>query len=131
MVPSMSNPGKGGRSKRAPYETTHYRIPLPIKPVVESLATAYRMVVESDTDPDGKKLLNKVQSSIVSATDLNDESELERLRLKLQQAQEKVEQLERERKTALNILVIALKEKANAGGKIKAAIKQAFPELSN
>lgn len=131
MVPSMTNPGKGGRGKRAPYETIHYRIPSPIKPVVEMLATAYRMVVGSEADPDGEKLLNQVKDSIASASYPNDKSELEKLRLKLIESQELLKQLEREREKAINILVPALKIKSNAGGKIKDAIKQAFPEIAD
>ena len=38
----MSDVTKGGRGKKAPYETTHCRIPLPLKPIVEQLANAYK-----------------------------------------------------------------------------------------
>lgn len=33
---------KGGRGRRAPYETTHVRVPVPIKEVVEKLSTNYK-----------------------------------------------------------------------------------------
>lgn len=131
MVPSMTNPGKGGRGKRAPYKTIHYRIPSPIKPVVEMLATTYRMLIGSEADPDGEKLLTQVKDSIASASYPSDESELETLQMKLAEAQEILKQLERERERAINILVPALKVKSNAGGKIKDAIRQAFPELAD
>ena len=65
----MSKP-IGGRGKKAPYETTHLRIPIPIKPQIESMIEAYRLSVidgidsqESDVLPLGdaielsKKLL--------------------------------------------------------------------------
>jgi hypothetical protein len=38
----MSDVTKGGRGKKAPYESTHCRIPLPLKPIVEQLANAYK-----------------------------------------------------------------------------------------
>ena len=40
----MSDVTKGGRGKKAPYESTHCRIPLPLKPLVEQLANAYKGV---------------------------------------------------------------------------------------
>lgn len=33
---------KGGRGRKAPYETTHVRIPVPIKEVVEKLSIDYK-----------------------------------------------------------------------------------------
>jgi hypothetical protein len=41
FVCSMDKP-KGGRGKRAPYESTHVRVPLPIKHRVEELIDVYR-----------------------------------------------------------------------------------------
>ena len=35
----------GGRGKKAPYETTHLRIPLPIKTDIEKLIENYRLSV--------------------------------------------------------------------------------------
>jgi hypothetical protein len=35
----------GGRGKKAPYETTHLRIPLPIKADIEKLIDNYRLSV--------------------------------------------------------------------------------------
>ena len=35
----------GGRGKKAPYETTHLRIPLPIKTDIEKLIDNYRLSV--------------------------------------------------------------------------------------
>ena len=46
----MSDPTKGGRGQKAPYQTTHYRIPEPIKPVVEQLATAYKRLIANGAD---------------------------------------------------------------------------------
>ena len=35
----------GGRGKKAPYETTHVRVPVPIKPQVDELIECYRQTV--------------------------------------------------------------------------------------
>lgn len=61
----MSNPGKGGYGKRAPYETIHYRIPMPIKPVVKMLADRFRELIGGSTvDPKGDKLIKRVKDAI-------------------------------------------------------------------
>jgi hypothetical protein len=65
----MPDISKGGRGKRAPYTTTHYRIPEPIKPTVEQLADAYRLLVdEASFDRDGSQLLSNVQTAIANST---------------------------------------------------------------
>ena len=38
----MNNFTKGGRGKKAPYETVHYRIPKPIKSTVQKLSNTYK-----------------------------------------------------------------------------------------
>lgn len=60
---------KGGRGKVAPYKTQHYRIPLPIKPVVELLANAYRQTLGSLNDPKGDHLIEKVKIALSISTD--------------------------------------------------------------
>jgi hypothetical protein len=40
----------GGRGKKAPYQTTHLRIPIPIKPQIESMIEAYRLSVIDGID---------------------------------------------------------------------------------
>ena len=39
---------KGGRGKKAPYQTTHCRVPEPCKPVVEKLVAYYKLLVDDD-----------------------------------------------------------------------------------
>lgn len=39
----MMNYFKGGRGKKAPYETIMLRVPLPLKPLVLKLAEEYRL----------------------------------------------------------------------------------------
>jgi hypothetical protein len=36
---------KGGRGNKAPYESTHVRVPTPIKPAVEALIERFRLLV--------------------------------------------------------------------------------------
>lgn len=68
----MTNPGKGGYGKRAPYETVHYRIPKPIKPIVQMLASRFRELVGGDAiDPQGENLISKIKAAI--ADDLDDD----------------------------------------------------------
>jgi len=47
----------GGRGKKAPYETTHLRIPIPIKPQIESMIEAYRLSVIDGIDSPKSDLL--------------------------------------------------------------------------
>ena len=49
----MSNAPKGGRGKRAPYETTHVRIPLALKPAVERAIAEFReLALNGEIDPE-------------------------------------------------------------------------------
>ncbi len=67
----MSDFAKGGRGKKAPYESQMYRIPTPIRRVVERLGEAYRLSVEGSLDPQGRQLLKKMESAIASSTSLS------------------------------------------------------------
>jgi len=128
----MTNPGKGGRGKAAPYQTVHYRIPEPIKPTVERLAAAYRiLVVDGSLSGAHEQLLKKVDDTITGATESSSYSELEELHSKLAVAQEQIDQLRAERERVLNTLAPAMEGiKANAAGKLIKVVKQAFPELA-
>ncbi len=64
----MNSFAKGGRGKKAPYKSQMYRIPLPIKPVVEKLASGYRLLVEGALDPQGRELLKQVEDAIAAST---------------------------------------------------------------
>lgn len=55
---------KGGRGKRAPYETVMYRIPAPIKPVVELIGHTYRLLVDGVADPKGEQLIRRVEDAV-------------------------------------------------------------------
>ena len=43
----MANFTKGGRGKKAPYETVHYRIPKPLKLTIQKLANAYKNLLDT------------------------------------------------------------------------------------
>lgn len=55
---------KGGRGKRAPYETVMYRIPVPIKPLVELIGHTYRLLVDGVADPNGEQLIRRVEDAV-------------------------------------------------------------------
>ncbi len=72
---------KGGRGKKAPYSTTHMRVPVPLKKDVENLIIAYNQHLESGGDvnktpfddglilnrlPDLYKILGDLKSGINS-----------------------------------------------------------------
>ena len=46
----------GGRGQKAPYETTHVRIPLAIKDKVEELSRAYKQSLVTDDNDSDKQL---------------------------------------------------------------------------
>jgi hypothetical protein len=56
---AMTKP-MGGRGKKAPYETTHIRVPLPLKTQIEQLIEDYRLSVI-----DGLDEFNKPTSEVI------------------------------------------------------------------
>jgi chromosomal replication initiation ATPase DnaA len=65
----MTKP-KGGRGRKAPYETTHVRIPVFLKPIVDQLSNKYRELVDADEDICKEKLLPKAEMDKEEATRL-------------------------------------------------------------
>lgn len=147
----MTNPGIGGRGKRAPYKTTHYRMPVALKPVVEEMAAKYRELVD-EFEVDDPALIDAVVSAIATS-DLKNTEELSlmseqikslEIQLKLSNKENKelteklalieksnytlLEQLKKLKCPPQAILVLenALLLKANAGGAIKEKIKEAL-----
>lgn len=49
MIPDLP---KGGRGNKAPYETTHYRIPVPLKYLFSRLSEAWKGAVVADRPED-------------------------------------------------------------------------------
>jgi len=67
----MADPGKGGKGKKAPYDSTLVRVPLPLKPLVKSLIFAWRNQLGSILDTNGDSLRNQVESAITAASPEN------------------------------------------------------------
>lgn len=51
-MPQDSQIQKGGRGKKAPYESTHSRVPAPLKVQITELINAYQEWVEEGGDPE-------------------------------------------------------------------------------
>jgi hypothetical protein len=47
----------GGRGKKAPYETTHMRVPLPLKNQIEQLIEDYRLSILDGIDRPSSELI--------------------------------------------------------------------------
>jgi hypothetical protein len=113
----MPDYSKGGRGKKAPYKTGHYRIPQPIKPTVEMLADQYRELVVNDSESEASAMLERVNEAIVGSQKTENKPGTNFNEADLEQV--------------INILQEALKLKANAGGAIKERIKEVLNLLSN
>ena len=57
---------KGGKAKKAPYETTHARIPTEVKTTVESLNLAYKQLKRVNDSESIENLLSRVNGAITS-----------------------------------------------------------------
>lgn len=65
---------KGGRGKKAPYETTVIRVPVPIRAEVESLIKQYQAnALENDKRADFKELVEDYQICLDIVTKFIDE----------------------------------------------------------
>lgn len=104
----MDDISKGGRGKRAPYESTHYRLPVPIKSLAEEMATIYRELVIEYTNPQDPALIAAVRSAIAPGAEASTQINVEK---------------------AIAILHYATTLKANAGGAIKERIREALSYL--
>lgn len=123
----MPNQQKGGRNNRAPYSTTHCRIPQPIKSTVEQLSAAYKILIGSDDENGCNNLIKSTQDAIANLGE--SEQEINRLKLELALTKTKIEALESEREFAIKNLLTAFDLGSRDGTKIKAAIAVAFPEI--
>jgi hypothetical protein len=57
---------KGGKAKKAPYETTHARIPTEVKTTVESLNLAYKQLKQINDSESIENLLSRVNDAITA-----------------------------------------------------------------
>ena len=56
----------GGRGKRAPYETTHMRVPLPLKSQIEQLIEDYRLSILDGVDRPSSELIPLDEALIIA-----------------------------------------------------------------
>ena len=56
----------GGRGKKAPYETTHLRIPVPIKADIEKLIENYRLSVIDGIEYDDNGLMSVEDAKLLT-----------------------------------------------------------------
>lgn len=55
---------KGGRGKKTGYQTEMYRIPSPVRPVIEKLGMQFRLLWDGVSDPKGEKLISRIEIAI-------------------------------------------------------------------
>jgi hypothetical protein len=60
-MPQDSLIQKGGRGKKAPYESTHSRVPAPLKGQITKLINSYQQYVEEGGDPENPPQFNQGQ----------------------------------------------------------------------
>jgi NifU-like protein involved in Fe-S cluster formation len=106
----MSNYNKGGRGKKAPYQTVHYRIPEPMKSTVQTLAEHYRQLANTKSIDEANKMLEQVQDIITNEQLENKKPDTKFSELDLDQV--------------VKLLQEALKLKANTGGLIKNKVRE-------
>jgi hypothetical protein len=63
---------KGGRGHVAPYETTHARIPVPIKDYVRFVSDSFKQSVENGTDGNFMLILDSTVERISTQKDVNE-----------------------------------------------------------
>jgi hypothetical protein len=145
-----SNPAAGGRGKRAPYNTTHYRIPDALKSSVGKICNAYKSLVLDYDNPYDQRLIEEaegvfisdlaeeletVQEGIIIAyRKLNSaEEEIKSLKAELADAEEKAGNLNlsiEEKKLLDRILRQSLKLKANAEELTKQQIREVIAKIN-
>lgn len=143
-----SNPFPGGRSKSAPYKSTHIRVPDTIKDKLSKIADIYRALLAKNSgsslgnfDLHLDKFIEGANPIYGVTTDdfkLVSTRQYEDLQALYQAAIAKNKELRREnesrarrQKFAIALLTEALKLKPNAGGAIKKEIQKAITELEN
>ncbi len=123
-----TNPSVGGRGKRAPYQTVHFRIPKALKLTVQELAAAYKYLATDYGDEFDPALIKAAKDSLFDAAET-----LKQQNVALEQ------QVQDLRSSALNddfkqlasrILKQSLKLKANADEETKQKIREIIALLS-
>ncbi|OKH16827.1 hypothetical protein FACHB389_35270 [Nostoc calcicola FACHB-389] len=89
----MENPAKGGRGKRAPYQTVMCRMPEPIKHLAEELSANYRELLSDFENPEDPALVAAVLEAVARCAGGSDDQRTEQLLKDYQQMQEQIERL--------------------------------------
>jgi hypothetical protein len=93
----MNNYTKGGRGKRAPYQTTHCRVPVLIKPLIDRLIGKSKELVDQPDKLD--ELLAKLSSIVDDTTEQKPVNELNDKGLTKQEAIDYANKLMRGKKS--------------------------------
>jgi len=94
---------RGGRGHVAPYETTHARIPVAIKPYVNFVSDSFKQSVEDGTDGNFVLILESTMENITMNKDVN-ENNIRQLALEVV----KLKKQKKSTKVALNNLLTAI-----------------------
>lgn len=70
---------KGGRGKKVGYETQMYRIPSPMRPIVEKAGLQFRLLWDGLTDPTGEKLISRIERAIADPEQLGENYNLNQI----------------------------------------------------
>ena len=85
---------RGGRGHIAPYQTTHARIPIAIKPYIEFVSNSYKQSVEDQTDGSFVLTLESTMENITMNKGVNENNirqlALEVVKLKKQKKSTKI-----------------------------------------
>lgn len=136
----------GGRHKTAPYDSTHIRIPKPLKSQFQKIAEIYKSLLahrseiglgnfnlQLDKFVEGHNPMFGVTNDDFKIVSTNQYEELKTLydlaSAHKQRLIKEQESFELQKRQAVGILKDSLKLKANAGGAIKGEIKKALAEL--
>lgn len=113
----MTSITRGGRGKKAPYDSTHCRVPEPCKHTVDVLTNSWKMLVDNHgIEGEAKKLLEAVEDTVTEHYSGKVVNKNEQHSIPVNEIVEK--------------LTEALTYKANAGGKIKDKIKETLALLN-
>ncbi|MFN6475269.1 hypothetical protein [Nostoc sp. DedQUE07] len=121
----MSNPGVGGRGKKAPYESIHQRTPMPIKPMMEVLVSRYRELVMDYADPEDPALLAQVASALAPRSG-DSHQELEAAHRKAESLQTELKNLQRKLNERDQMLSELFTIHDNYDAQVKDKIKKAL-----
>lgn len=99
----------GGRGVKAPYETTHVRVPVPIKPKIQAMIEAFRESYNSDPEKPltGLVVVDKVEDEVEEGEDEYEYSDTEIIKSQAEQIRNaafEIQSLNQELNQARNLL---------------------------